>query len=228
MPKFNMKTLQERFFSALLLAPLTLFLIWYGSWPFALMVVLAIAITFYEWHGMVQKLPEPALMSILGLAYIVISCGAFYILRLEFSFALTIYFMVMIWASDTGAFFAGKFIGGPKMAETISPNKTWAGFAGATIAPGFIAVLGVLFFDFGENMPLPTDFVLFCALCVGGFIGVIGQGGDLLISFLKRKSGLKDTGALIPGHGGLLDRIDSLLPNAPFFLIVAYTVKYAT
>ncbi len=226
MPKIDMGKLRERLISAALLAPVTLFLIWYGSWPFALMVMAAIIITFFEWHNMAKKLTEPHFMSIIGAAYILISCGSFYFLRSEFSFAICIYFIVLIWSSDTGAYFAGKMIGGPKMAPSISPNKTWAGFGGAVLTPGLLAVIGVLFFDLHDRMPLPNDFVLFCALCVGALIGVIGQGGDLLISMLKRKSGLKDTGALIPGHGGLLDRIDSLLPNAPFFLLVAYTVKY--
>ncbi len=227
MPRINLKQLQTRTASALVLGSITLLIIWFGGMPFAGFVLLGACITFYEWRGLASKMPEPLLMSIVGLVYVIIAGAAFYLLRVEFSFALTMFFMVLVWSSDIGAYFAGKFIGGPKMAESISPNKTWAGFGGATIAPGVLCVLGAWLFAFGANLEWSTQGLVLGAFIVGVLVGVIGQGGDLLISMLKRKAGVKDTGSLIPGHGGLLDRIDSMLPNTAFFLLVAFAVKYA-
>lgn len=93
-----------------------------------------------------------------------------------------------------------RSIGGPKMAPAISPNKTWAGLGGA-VAAGILALWGL---SAVTVFHIPLHFMIF----FGAVIALSGQAGDLLVSFLKRKAGVKDTGTLIPGHGGLLDRID--------------------
>lgn len=111
------------------------------------------------------------------------------------------------WASDTGAYFAGRAFGRHTMAPLLSPKKTWEGFIGGTLASigagiGIVALLG-----------LPVSLTVGAALGVVGAVG--GTFGDLAESLLKRQAGVKDSGALIPGHGGLLDRIDSLLFTGP-------------
>ncbi|HYF62392.1 MAG TPA: phosphatidate cytidylyltransferase, partial [Herpetosiphonaceae bacterium] len=119
------------------------------------------------------------------------------------------------WASDTGAYFAGRAFGRNKMSPRLSPKKTWEGFAGGTLASigagvGIVALLG-----------LPVSPLVGVAL---GLIGAIGGTlGDLAESMLKRQAGVKDSGNLIPGHGGLLDRVDSLLFTAPliYYLLSA-------
>jgi len=110
-----------------------------------------------------------------------------------------------IWAADTGALFFGKFIGGPKLAPVLSPNKTWAGWIGGTLFAG--AVLALYVGLLGGNA--------FNAGLAGVFLAVVGHGGDLFESWVKRRFRAKNTGGLIPGHGGMLDRIDSLLFAAP-------------
>jgi phosphatidate cytidylyltransferase len=110
-----------------------------------------------------------------------------------------------VWATDTGAMISGKLIGGPKLAPILSPNKTWAGFAGGTImaAVAVAAILAVL----GASPVRGAAF--------GTMVALVSQVGDLFESWIKRRVGRKDSGHLIPGHGGVLDRIDSILFAAP-------------
>jgi phosphatidate cytidylyltransferase len=121
--------------------------------------------------------------------------------------------VILVWACDTAAMFAGKYLGGPKLAPVVSPGKTWSGtIAGAlvafAVAPGFYALA---LKPFGVLIPL------WQVLLFGAIVGVVGQVGDLAESLLKREAGLKDSSDVIPGHGGVLDRFDSLyfvLPTA--------------
>jgi phosphatidate cytidylyltransferase len=132
--------------------------------------------------------------------------------------------VVTLWASDSGAYFVGRKFGGPKLAPVISPKKTWSGFCGALFSAGIMLFLFYyLFFShhaifrMGTVSGRPLEFFL-----TGMIAGGVGQAGDLLESFFKRKAGVKDTGNLIPGHGGLLDRIDSLLLASPVFLALSW------
>ena len=118
-----------------------------------------------------------------------------------------IWLLMVIWATDICAYLVGRTVGGPKLAPRISPGKTWSGLlggvAGASLLGGFAAqALGAGYWF---------------AAAVGGCLAVIGQVGDLFESALKRRAGVKDSGHLIPGHGGLLDRIDGLVFAAPVF-----------
>lgn len=116
---------------------------------------------------------------------------------------------VQVWATDVGAYAAGRTIGGPKIMPSVSPNKTWAGLVGGMLCSGALtafAAWGFGHFEWRWFVPL------------GLLLAVIAQAGDFFESFVKRRAGLKDSGRLIPGHGGLLDRIDGLLAAAPFFL----------
>ena len=122
----------------------------------------------------------------------------------------TFWAMALVWACDSGAYFAGRAIGGPKLAPQISPNKTWEGSLGA-LAVGMAL-------PFVLSFALPSGFGLWHKLVTGLIVGIGAQIGDLSVSLIKRDVGVKDMGAAIPGHGGLLDRIDSLLFTAPLFL----------
>lgn len=122
--------------------------------------------------------------------------------------------VLAVWAYDTGAYFAGRRIGGPRFLQHISPSKTWAGLAGGLVAA--TAVTGALLWALGEP-PL-------AALVLGPLIGLAAQAGDLAESMLKRAAGAKESGRLIPGHGGLLDRVDSFLFVAPVAYFYVVTV----
>jgi phosphatidate cytidylyltransferase len=126
---------------------------------------------------------------------------------------LALYLFFVVWAVDTGAYFAGRAIGGPKLAPKLSPNKTWAGLFGGMVAASLIGYGWALW----SGAAWPE-----LALLLGIPLAVIAQIGDILESALKRRFGAKDSGKLIPGHGGMLDRIDGLLLAAPAFCAFQY------
>ncbi len=121
-------------------------------------------------------------------------------------------FLLIIWAADIGAYFSGRHFGGARLAPGISPSKTWSGFWGGMAASVVVAVVYVLALP-----PLDTSPLLFGGLAALTMLASVG--GDLFISFQKRTLGLKDTGSMLPGHGGLLDRFDSMIAAAPFFAL---------
>lgn len=139
-----------------------------------------------------------------GFLYIAIPSFALLVLSWAW-FGLVLWAMVVTWSTDIGAYAAGRAIGGPKLAPAISPNKTWAGLAGGVAAA---ALFGWLVASL-EILALGQPFVL-----LGGLMAVLAQAGDLYESREKRRAGVKDSGAILPGHGGVLDRIDGLLPVA--------------
>jgi phosphatidate cytidylyltransferase len=140
----------------------------------------------------------------LGGLYILLPMIALLWIRndLQWGLVTIVWMLVVVWATDTGAYFAGKSIGGPKMAPRISPNKTWAGLVGGVVAAAFFSVLTGKIAGAGSLQNL----ALF-----GGLAAVVGQLGDVCESSVKRHFGVKDSGDIIPGHGGLFDRLDSLL-----------------
>lgn len=220
-------SLFKRIISAIIIAPIFIYVIVLGDWPLALWLILAYAISIFEWVGLARKLTLFVPTLFMGVIYMAISYGSFMALREIYSINILMLFLCMIWASDIGAYFVGKTIGGPKLIQKISPNKTWSGFFGAIVSPAILAVVWVFVFGlhamFDDN---PFHVVYPVALLLGIVTGCVGQAGDLLISFVKRLAGVKDTGALIPGHGGLLDRIDSLLLGAPIFLVLLTLLSY--
>jgi len=120
------------------------------------------------------------------------------------------YLLLLIWAADIAAYFTGKKWGKTKLAPEISPGKTVAGMYGALIAGLVCAV--VLSLIYGFNLMIASDFMLLSVLTV-----LISIYGDLFVSVVKRQRGVKDSGSLLPGHGGVLDRIDSMIAAIPFF-----------
>lgn len=122
----------------------------------------------------------------------------------EGGFALALWTLAVVWATDIGAYFAGRAIGGPKLAPRISPSKTWAGLAGGVVSAGIVG------WALAQAAGLPVRMAVASPL-----LAVLAQGGDLYESWLKRRAGVKDSGNILPGHGGILDRLDGLVPVAP-------------
>lgn len=213
--------------SALALMPFVIAALVLGGWFFIAMIVLAIIIGVKEWAFIARHVqPFPLSEFIAGLFYLAIGFAAYTFMRLELpnGAGLALALILSIWASDSGAYFAGKAIGGPKMAPSISPKKTWAGLVGGLISSTLALLVYALYFGpwvsgFGYDLTIPHGATVLQLAVLGAFLTLSGQAGDLLESYYKRKAGVKDSGTLIPGHGGLLDRIDSLLLAAPFFLI---------
>ena len=115
-----------------------------------------------------------------------------------------------VWASDVGAYAAGRWLGGPKLAPSVSPNKTWAGALGGLVAAVAVGAAAAYVIT-AAGTPAPLGRVLL----VAGGIGVLAQAGDFFESWVKRRFDVKDSSSLIPGHGGLLDRLDGVLAAAP-------------
>lgn len=139
-----------------------------------------------------------------GTVYIGLPCIAIVWLRSQpEGQSVILWLMLTVWATDTGAYFAGRLVGGPKLAPRLSPKKTWAGLIGAAISA---AIVGVVFPSFDAHAPSPPVLAL-----AGALTAVVAQAGDLAKSVVKRRFGAKDSSQLIPGHGGLFDRVDGML-----------------
>jgi phosphatidate cytidylyltransferase len=142
-----------------------------------------------------------------GVIAIGLACVAVALVRVRFGPDAVMWLLGTVWTTDVCAYAVGRAIGGPKLAPGISPNKTWAGLAGGIVGA---ALWSVAFASWREDAPAIAG-----AVAMAAAIAVIAQAGDLSVSFVKRRFGRKDTGNLIPGHGGVLDRIDGLLTTAP-------------
>lgn len=214
--------------SALVVAPLFLYIMILGDWPLLICLAIAFTISLYEWYGLACKTGKFSIYMFAGIAYLMLAYAGFYAIREVYALNTVLLFIGMIWFSDTAAYFTGKFFGGPKLIVKISPNKTWSGFYGAILFPGAFSVLWVALFGLHAEFNIWPWFYLYpVAFVLGALIGSIGQAGDLIVSFVKRRAQVKDTGALIPGHGGLLDRIDSMMLGAPVFFILLIVLSYA-
>lgn len=217
--------LNLRVISSVVLLPITLLVLVIGGWTFKIFVGIAFGLAVKEWVRMAVKVNHPLIATTLGVLYLMVGFVTFIELRTEFDqglfFALTL--MLGVWTSDIAAYFTGKTVGGPKLAPKISPNKTWAGFVGGTIGSALM-LLAIDYYVPMHSGKMGLEVLPFAplemAFIIGALFTVFGQIGDFGMSYMKRKVGVKDTGTLIPGHGGLLDRIDSLLLVTPFFFIV--------
>lgn len=199
-----------RIAAAAVLVPVALFVAWWGGWVFGGFIGLVGMIMAQEWLAMVRSCAENrnrGLWYLLGVPYVIFPLVAIILLRQDIFHGLTaiIFLFACVWTADTLAYAAGRTFGGPKLWPSISPNKTWSGFFGAVFG-GLLAAVLVFYFAGLNN--------LFAAAMLGAAIGGLEQGGDLFESSVKRKFGVKDSGTIIPGHGGVLDRVDGLIAAA--------------
>ena len=176
--------------------------------------------------GPIERAPQRVAASALAWLYCGVLISTVAALRVRFGFVWVILSFAATWMNDIAAYFAGRFFGKTPLFPKVSPKKTWEGFAGG-VAGSVLGALGTKAFFLvvpqpaGERFDLPW---LACA-CVGLGASVLGPLGDLAESMLKRAAGVKDSGNLIPGHGGLLDRIDALLFVAPWIYLWATLVR---
>lgn len=208
-----------RILSALVLAPLVLACAYYGGLWFQGLVASGALLALYEWVKLCRsetagegvRSGERTTWLILGGVYILAASASLLQVRDAEAGRFIVFFLFgAVWLADTGAYLFGSLIGGPRLAPRISPNKTWAGLIGALAAS---AVSGSLFFGIFPDVS-PIKLAL-----IGALAGFVSQLGDLAESFAKRRFGVKDSGAVIPGHGGVLDRIDGLLAASLFMAI---------
>lgn len=265
-PTTGSSDLATRFAAGIVMVAVACAAIYYGGWPFRILVTVAAAIMLVEWSDM-HRVPRAhayvgiALLAVLligatqwlfpvdemdsaitiasfapswkgfaiaagsgvllGLVslrpamfggFVYVAVPAFALMVLDWLwFELVFWAMVVTWATDIFAYFAGRSIGGPKMAPRISPSKTWSGLAGGVAGAALAGALVAYGFDLGAPF-----------LYAGGAMALLAQAGDLYESAVKRRAGVKDSSSLLPGHGGVLDRLDGLLPVvvATFLLLL--------
>jgi phosphatidate cytidylyltransferase len=261
--------LTTRFATAIVLVAIACAVIYWGGWPFRLLVAAVAGLMLYEWatlhrvgriwwiagimlmagvlllvswrlfppdqidyvEGIGEAIDAQSLqpvwlgfaaIAVLGLllgavsrrlamatGFLYVGIPSFALIVIEWGrYDIVFWLMLVTWATDICAYFAGRAIGGPKLAPRISPNKTWAGLGGGTL--GALIVGAAAAYAFGLEMPF---------VFLGAPMAVLAQLGDLYESWVKRRAGVKDSSHLIPGHGGVLDRLDGLLPVAVATLI---------
>lgn len=190
-----------RALSAVVLGPLVLAAVWFGFPWIDLVAAVAAPVMIFEWTRLTRDAP---MLRILAWAYGFAALVALLWLRHQPAHGreTILWVLACIWATDIGAYFVGRAAGGAKLAPRISPGKTWAGLVGGMAWAAVASAAIGYAFGLGETVPLAV---------AGAALAVVGQAGDLLESAAKRRAGVKDSGHLIPGHGGLLDRIDGLM-----------------
>lgn len=246
-----------RVIAALILAPITIMVVFAGGWIWILLVTAVAIGLFYEWDGIVNRQRDPRIIAVgvialelIGLAlwfqwtgiafttaiiapsliaflsterqawnvggfiYAAAALMASVLVRLDPAdgFYALVYPLLIVWVTDIGGYFAGRMIGGPKLAPVISPKKTWAGAIGGLVL-SLILALAATALGVGRLIPMIVIAIL---------LSIVSQFGDLFESWVKRKFGVKDSGQIIPGHGGLLDRLDGFVAAIVFAAMFGY------
>ena len=263
------KDILPRTASALVLAPLALYVVWQGGVPLYGLLTLVLILGLHEWIRMTTPLPAARILFVasltafvpvlvwvlfnpmlvfvpvllgfgfiwlwlfarrvgcdlpwvtaLGMPYLSLSLVGLHVLLMSApeegqARELVLFLVLAVWAVDIGAYFSGRLIGGAKLAPKWSPNKTWAGLIGGMLAAG----LAGLAWAFACEAESPA-----VAFMIATLLGGVAQIGDIGESVLKRTFGVKDSGRLLPGHGGVLDRVDGFLLALPVFAAFQYGV----
>jgi phosphatidate cytidylyltransferase len=198
----------KRILSSIILIPIVLFFIIKGSFLFNFFIFICFLITTYEW----LKLSKNNLLKLFGTIFIVISFYTIFNIRNEFDrdyFHLLLVIIICV-STDIGGYVFGNIFKGPKLTK-ISPKKTYSGVIGSFLLSLIFTNLFLDFLSNVETFEFTKEMFLFILL-----VSLVSQIGDLIISYFKRKSKIKDTGTIIPGHGGILDRIDGMIFALPF------------
>ena len=246
-----------RVVAALILAPLTIMVVFAGGWLWILLVTALAVGLFYEWHAIVNAKREPRVFAVgviglelIGLAlwfgwngvafvtaiiaptliaflsaerrgwnvggfvYAAAALIASVLVRFDpaIGFYALVYPLLIVWVTDIGGYFAGRTFGGPKLAPRISPKKTWAGALGG-LALSIVIALAATWLGWGRLVPM---------LVIGILLSIVSQFGDLFESWVKRQFDVKDSSQIIPGHGGLLDRLDGFVAAIVFAAIFGF------
>ncbi len=205
----------KRFISSILLIPLVFFVILKGGYLFIAFLSICFLISCYEWHLMTKKKSY----NIYGYFFLIFSFLTVYLIRINFEGKGLSFFLLVITiciSTDIGGYIFGKIIRGPKLIKKVSPNKTYAGMFGGFFLSFLIIILinnlNLFSVDFNVYSLLNISIIL--------LISLVSQIGDIILSYFKRLSKVKDTGKIIPGHGGILDRIDGMIFAFPFSYVL--------
>lgn len=224
----GMGDLLVRLVSAVAFAGAAMIALWLGGWFWVGFVVLLAGLVLWEWNAIVSKFGISAggeiAWQFIGALYV--GAAALVMVQVRFNYdmiTVMVVFIAPIVAVDVGAYFSGRLIGGPRILPSVSPSKTWAGLLGGALAASLVCI-GAEFYDIGPGGYIPGfDLTsLGGAITTGCLIAVIAQSGDFFESWMKRRAGVKDSGSIMPGHGGFFDRLDGFI--AVFFILFLMAV----
>ena len=201
-----MSDILKRILSSIILLPIVLYFIFTGSFYFLFFTIFCFLVSLYEWLNMVKKI----YLKFLGIIFLSFSFFTFYKLAIMDILLIPLFICIF---TDIGGYVFGKLFKGPKL-TIISPNKTYAG----TIGGFFLSIVFILIYFNFTNYEITIRWFVVIFL-----ISSVSQIGDIIISYFKRLSNLKDTGKIIPGHGGLLDRIDGMILAFPVYYLIELT-----
>jgi len=207
----------KRLISSLFIIPVVFFIIFKDDYLFNLFLMMCLIISLYEWNKMIIN----QFFKILGIFFILMSFYSAYYLKVSLIkfdiFSFLVILLICIF-TDIGGYSFGKILRGPKL-NKISPNKTYAGALGGVICSLIFLYLSLNYVNPLQKFNIIFDFKNVCYVVI---FSLISQIGDFIVSYFKRISNLKDTGKLIPGHGGILDRIDGMIFVFPFAFIMNF------
>lgn len=248
----NTSDFTTRIVSGVTLAVITLLAAVLGGWVTAFVLSIVVSIVHLEWAAMTEQSPWPTAVFTVGLVvalamvtlgfpgpglvivvlailgatatmYLWRPLGVLYAASLgvglltlrnsDNGLAAVLVLFAVVWATDTGAFFAGRLIGGERLWPAVSPNKTWAGAIGGLVVGVIAGLIAAPLLNVSLNLPLVLIILL---------LSIASQAGDLFESAIKRWFGAKDSGSIVPGHGGLMDRVDSLTFAAGLAAVIGY------
>ena len=203
-----MNNLTKRIFSSLILIPLALYFIISGSYMLIFFSFICLFVSCYEWHMMTKK----KTYRVYGFLFLIFSFYTFY--ELSIGLSLVFFIILICISTDIGGYVFGKIFKGPKLTK-ISPKKTYAGMIGGY----FLSLICLtIISNYINYTNIPIQFFILTLI-----ISTVSQVGDIIISYFKRLSKIKDTGKIIPGHGGLLDRIDGMIFTFPVVYLINLT-----
>ena len=204
--------LVNRILSSIILLPLSIFIIYEGALFFNFFIILCCIIAIYEWYKMIRN----KIYKIFGYIFLFFSFYCFYSIRNNFfgEYIYTYFILLVCISTDIGGYVFGKLFKGPKLTK-ISPNKTYSGSIGSYILSFISSFVFIKYLETIYNIHYSFEIILFVLI-----ISSTSQLGDILISYFKRMSKIKDTGNIIPGHGGILDRIDGIIIAIPLCYIL--------
>ena len=210
--------LQKRILSSIILIPLSFFFIIQGSFTFIFFLSLVLLVTSFEWLKMTNN---KDLLRALGLFFLFFSFYTAIYLRQFIGLNFFLFLIIVCIFTDIGGYLFGKIFKGPRLSK-ISPNKTYSGVFGSFFFSLISGIIYVKYLGKKSKILLDTDPIFVILLIL--FISTISQIGDLIISYFKRKAKLKDTGRILPGHGGFLDRIDGIIFVMPITYLFALKI----
>ena len=199
------KELQKRILSSIILIPVSFFFIIQGSLTFIFFLSLIFLATSFEWFKMTKNRD---LLRIFGLIFLFFSFFSAIYLRQYIGLSFFTLLIIICIFTDTGGYIFGKTFKGPRLTK-VSPKKTYSGVVGSFLISLLFGLIYIKYLGQKTKIIFETDLIFTILLIL--FISLVSQIGDLIISYFKRKAKLKDTGKILPGHGGFLDRIDGII-----------------